>query len=701
MPVLKLLTSIRIRRRRHSPNSQTPDEASQKLTLLIQGLSILEKATAISGIPYLKGAVGVALEVAKCVERYHSNNEEFCRLAVKCGDLVVAITNQVRSVGGVSQNLEGLVKDFVATLKTVQKTVQDISQCTSRTRRFLAQEDYSRRLKMLSDTVNEAQLRFMVLASIANHSKGQPGTRDAIYDHNDITLDSQYSRGEGWIAFHGTLRNTMESVIVKRYQRGCKQAVVDADIRAFKEYWHSNLPQYLGRSSPLADAPHIVLKGVTSDHVSSYIASKFAEDNQRGSVEALRLLRDLTNALAFTVGTTASSSFDISKIHLNDSGNVVVVNLDPVLDASQASDDGMPYWRSWQEICIELLAGDPRYEPNPSIEYDADPTSHQRLEYLRPILGHIHYGGARFREASIVLAFNSQGLVLDQAYRDLQASIHCHPQSHSPSVNTQVLGAMWRRLHELHYVAHFREPLDVNIGDIGYITGNPPRFVRLKNMRSRVTDDWAPKSKKLRPLTLIPPKWWTTSTVDGIVRHECRFSYPLALEFNSENWHENRPRILKESRVRRVNVPSKTGLVVECTKAWKVLAECAADLAAEHHDRSVAASDLILVVYTKQQTGYAMFRLNKPVDDAKWKEIWAKDGESPPGSIYFYESPPGGPSGVWGYFSLSPSPGKPYLKWTPDRDDAGDAWGWTYQSEDWTIEISKPKFKQYIRYVQL
>jgi hypothetical protein len=65
---------------------------------------------------------------------------------------------------------------------------------------------------------------------------------------------------------------------------------------------------------------------------------------------------------------------------------------------------------------------------------------------------------------------------------------------------------------------------------------------------------------------------------------------------------------------------------------------------------------------------------------------------------------------------LSPVPGSPYSKWTPDRDEAGESWGWTFQSEDWTVEISKcvelrldslnidcfrPNIKQYIRYVQL
>ncbi|KAK6993107.1 hypothetical protein R3P38DRAFT_117999 [Favolaschia claudopus] len=691
-----------------SPKSQTAapqptaEATHQKLAALIRVLSVLEKAAEIPPIPYLKGAVGTALEVAKCVQKYQSNNEEMNRLALECGALVVEITNQVKNIGGVSANMEQLVESLVATLDAIQRTVQDMSQSDGRTRRFLAQEDYSERLKRSADSVRDAQIKFMTLALIASPQRDD----DAFFDHDRLELGSFHSSGTGWIAFHGKLQGQggTESVIVKRYQgdQDQKKTMIEADIAAFKQLWHANLLQYMGRSRLAAHEPHAVLRGVTSDHVSSYIALKFAEDNQRGSVEALRLLRDFTNALAFTVGKTASSSFDISKVHLNDSGNLVVVNLDPVLDPSQASDDGMPYWRSWQEICIELLAGDPGYEPNPSIEYNADPTSRQRLEYLRPILGQIHYGGVRFREASIVQAFNSQGLVLAQAHRDLQTNVQVQRHGRPPGtpIDTQVLRAMWRRVRELHYVFHLRDPVDIDVGDIGYIAGTPPYFVRLANVRDRISDGWVHGARRVKPLRFVPKDQWTTSIVQGVVRHEFRFSTLSAIGL--VDWRNERPRLFKDFLLRKINSPLDPGLVVECSEAWKVLGECAATLAAEHHERPVSASSLILIVYFKQQSGYAMFRLNRKVDKAQWKDIWAKDGlTTPPDSIYFYESPPGGPTGVWGYFSLSPVPGSPYLKWTPDRDDAGEAWGWTYQSMDWTVEISKPNIKQYIRYVQL
>ncbi|KAJ7161062.1 hypothetical protein C8R46DRAFT_1106395 [Mycena filopes] len=497
--------------------------------------------------------------------------------------------------------------------------------------------------------------------------------QDSIYDHGSIDLESQYASGDGWIAFNGKLRATQESLIVKRYQGeniAERRAIHEADIKEFKKTWHPNLLQYLGRSRPGVDDPHTVLKGVTSDHVSNYIALKFAEDNQAGSIEALRLLKDLTNALAFTVGTTNSSSFDISKVHLNDSGGLVVVNLDPTLVVDKGSKDDMPQWRSWQQICVELLAGDPSYEPNPSIEYDTDPALHRRLEYLRPILGHIHYGGARFQSRSIEMAFKSEGLVLSQAFHELQTLVRRNPREPEPS-DTQVLRA------NLHYAAHFREPLAIDVGDIGYIAGDPPQFVRLANVRTRITDGWAFEALRVQPFRCVPADKWTRTTVDGVVRHEFRF--PTSGPVDLEDWRTMRPRIDKDFLLRRINVPPRdTGLVVECSEAWKVDAE-------------------------------------------QWREIWTKEGlPSPPDAIYFYEAPPGGPNGVWGYFSLSAVPGRPYQKWTPERDEDGHEWGWTFLSEIWTVEISKcviampilcprifaegvdrPNVKQYIRYCPL
>ncbi|KAJ6578790.1 hypothetical protein DFH09DRAFT_1148317 [Mycena vulgaris] len=704
MSFRKLVKAVRVRRLPCLAPATKTEREPQKLAILVQSLRFAEKAAEASGVPYLKGAVALALEVAECVQGCRSNDEELNRLALSCATLMMDIMDIVKGGGDLSEGMQKLVEDLFRTLEKIENTAKEIVNSGGWAQRWFAHKDNYDRLNMLSRDVAQAQMRFMTLALIVK-SQTEVKAQDSVYGLNSVVLGDYYASGQDWIAFNGKLHDDEENLIVKRYIHAdvaTRKAMHEADIKAFKANWHGNLLQYLGRSHPGAEQPYNLLRGVTSDHVPDYIASKFADNNQRGSFEALKLLKDLTNALAYTVGNTNSSSFDISKIHLNDSGNVVIVNLEPSLKVNGQSKDDMPAWRSWQEICIELLAGDPTYEPNPAIEYKIDEASHKRLEYLRPILGHIHYGGVRFKETSIENAFKSEGLVLAQALRDLRTIIY-NPLE---APDAQVLRAMWRRSRELHYIAHFREPLYVDVGDIGYITGDPPQFIRLANVRPKITDvrwgGWNHGRPKVKPFRFLPRDKWKTSRdpVTGIIRHSFRFPNSNAIDL--ADWRNGRPRLDKDFLLRRINVPNEPGLIVECSEAWKVLAQSAAALASDHADRSVTASNLILVVYFKQQSGYATFRLNKKADKDQWRDIWAREGfSSPPVFIYFYESPPGGPNGVWGYFSFSPVPGSPHASWTPECDDTGEAWGWTFQSEDWTIEISKPNIKQYIRYVQL
>ncbi|KAJ7153460.1 hypothetical protein C8R43DRAFT_1002045 [Mycena crocata] len=704
-----LLKNIRIRlpclpRGQGPTTTSQPDRKNEKLAILVQVLKIAEKAAEASGVPYLKGAIAFAAEVAECVQGYRSSNEELNRLALKCGNLVVDITKALDGSRNLSKNMETLVEDLFGTLEKVQITAKDIIDESRRVRRLLAQKDTNDKLRMLYGDIVDAQMRFLTLVPIANAKDQSQLAQDDIYNHGSVVLGDFYASGKDWIAFNAKVFNNEGTVgvIVKRYKHedvSKRKAMHETDIKAFKRDWHPNLPQYMGRSHPGVEEPYSVLRGVTSDHVSDYIALKFAEDNLRGSIEALKLLKDLTNALSFTVVNTDSCSFDISKVHLNDEGNLMIVNLEPSLATNKGSKNDMPYWRSWQEICIELLAGDPTYEPDPSVEYDADPLLHKRLEYLRPILGHIHYGGVRFKETSIEMAFKSEGMLLAQVLRKLRADLR-KPLALQVSADAQVLHAMSRRSRELHYVAHFRDPLEIDVGDIGYIIGKPPRFIPIENVRSELADGWEFGPRKVQPFRFFPADRWTTTTVEGITRYTFQFTKSSATDL--ADWRKERPRLDKNFLLRRINLPTEHGLVVECSKAWKVLSERAESLASNHTERSINASNLILVVYFKQQSGYATFRLNKNVNSDQWREIWTTEGfASPPNQIYFYESPPGGPNGVWGYFSFSAAPGSPYLKWTPERDNAGEPWGWTFHSEDWTVEISKPNIKQYIRYVQL
>jgi hypothetical protein len=83
-------------------------------------------------------------------------------------------------------------------------------------------------------------------------------------------------------------------------------------------------------------------------------------------------LTEMQNALSYMIANTLSSSFDvcifefslnvvllesaiqISKVHLTDSGKVLVVDLEPCAEMLKKSKNDMPYWRRWTEVCIEV-----------------------------------------------------------------------------------------------------------------------------------------------------------------------------------------------------------------------------------------------------------------------------------------------------------------------------------------------------------
>jgi hypothetical protein len=144
-----------------------------------------------------------------------------------------------------------------------------------------------------------------------------------------------------------------------------------------------------------------------------------------------------------------------------------------------------------------------------------DPAQHERLEYLRPILGHIHAGGMRFKD-HIESAFKRQGLMLAECLRQFESRMNPNNTLASPDLLHALL---WGCSRELHYVAHFRDPLDldVDVGDIGYITGNPPKFTRLANISNEICDIDIPYSR-VEPFRPTPADRWATEKVQGIVR---------------------------------------------------------------------------------------------------------------------------------------------------------------------------------------
>ncbi|KAJ6578776.1 hypothetical protein DFH09DRAFT_1077699 [Mycena vulgaris] len=148
---------------------------------------------------------------------------------------------------------------------------------------------------------------------------------------------------------------------------------------------------------------------VTSDHLGDYLAQHF----QKMWTTSL-IMKDLTVAsrvpshgrtkVTYFHSERGRYPFQIFKVHLNNSSNLVLVDFEPPRAAKKIEND-MSYEKSWQEICVELLTGAPAYEPKPAIK------------------------------------------------------------------SNKVLRAFWRRSRELHYVAHFQEPLRIDVGDIGYVSG--------------------------------------------------------------------------------------------------------------------------------------------------------------------------------------------------------------------------------------
>lgn len=137
--------------------------------------------------------------------------------------------------------------------------------------------------------------------------------------------------------------------------------------------------------------------------------------------------------------------------------------------------------------------------------------------YLRPILGHIHSGGLRFKD-NIEDAFKRQALMLNRSLRQLESIQLSGGTDGTSAPASDLLRALWNHARrELHYVSHFREPLEVDVGDIGFITGDPPKFTRVENVADKICDKKFPDSgvKKFR---FNPKGRWTTEEVQGITR---------------------------------------------------------------------------------------------------------------------------------------------------------------------------------------
>lgn len=82
----------------------------------------------------------------------------------------------------------------------------------------------------------------------------------------------------------------------------------------------------------------------------------------------------------------------------------------------------------------------------------------------------------------------------------------------TPVPHGDLLLALWHRSRELHYDAHFSEPLDMDAGDIGYIIHDPLQFVRLDNMYEQIHSGRESLDLGVQHLRFTPPDKWNTKS---------------------------------------------------------------------------------------------------------------------------------------------------------------------------------------------
>lgn len=179
---------------------------------------------------------------------------------------------------------------------------------------------------------------------------------------------------------------------------------------------------------------------------------------------------------------------------------------------------------------LKLLSGEHDFVPDlavkwlalPRTESNVDTEAGQRFNYLRLVLAHIQAGGLRFKD-HIVSSFSRQADLFEKVHQHLKEQYRMDLQSSdAPLLN--VLSTLWR---ELHYTVEFREPLDVNSGDIGYIPSDPSglQFVRLANVYEGISDGY-PCASQIKKYSHTPGGRWKKKVVEGVTRYSIYYLQP-------------------------------------------------------------------------------------------------------------------------------------------------------------------------------
>ncbi|KAF9466013.1 hypothetical protein BDZ94DRAFT_283386 [Collybia nuda] len=255
---LKFL-SIKFRRSRSSTDGET--QIQGKLGATIQALTFAEKIAESSSVPFLKGAIGVAIVVAECVRGYQSNNAALEKLALSCAQLMIDISKRVEAGPDISEDLRVLIADLFGTLEEVKNFATRLSS-GNKLWRALTQQEIKDQVNDYHRDLDQAHRKFQTLSIIVKDQS--EASQDIIYPHGNIEAGEIYTTGNEWVAFSATLVDSGRLIMVKRYMSddaSRRKTMYIQDQKAFKKNWYPHLVSYMGSSGPREEYPYVVLSG--------------------------------------------------------------------------------------------------------------------------------------------------------------------------------------------------------------------------------------------------------------------------------------------------------------------------------------------------------------------------------------------------------------------------------------------------------
>ncbi|KAG9036531.1 hypothetical protein FRB95_008586 [Tulasnella sp. JGI-2019a] len=274
--------------------------------------------------------------------------------------------------------------------------------------------------------------------------------------------------------------------VVKIFPASAKsksQDYIDDEIKRIKELWHPHLPQLLGRSLPKADRPFLVLSDYTERNVRNDLEPKLLKDPVGGFMAALEVLEGVASAMNYLreqpgMGIAAlNACSQVPTFRLGTSGQVLVGHGlfysepwtgDPV---TSASPDNLLINRFWR-ITMELLYGDEN-----AIDWGDWNSIQTAAPHVQPFLTLTSFDCPSFE----CLSERLTGLLGSLESRLMDGSLN---YSQIRTAMSAIPGV------DLDYLYLPPIPLDVALGDIGYIKGDT--FVKLYNIQQDIPFDPVP-----------------------------------------------------------------------------------------------------------------------------------------------------------------------------------------------------------------